>query len=231
MYGKALILFAIIAAVNAGVTPAVTYVHDSPHLGAQSEHTVRGFAGLSSVSKQAKAVDSAFSSVRTNDVRVTNNAAYAAFAPAAYAAPAPVAYAAPAPVAYAAPAPVVKTAVAAAPVHYAHHTYSAVPAVAHTYAAPAPIVKSYAAPAPVATYAAAPAIAKVHAPAVATYAAPAYATYAAPAVAKVHAPAVATYAAPAVAKVHQPLLGVAYSAVSPAVATLSFNGYGIHYGY
>ncbi|XP_059471539.1 larval/pupal cuticle protein H1C-like isoform X1 [Neocloeon triangulifer] len=75
------------------------------------------------------------------------------------------------------------------------------------------------------------------APAVASYAAPAYTSYAAPAIAKVAAPvayhgayaAPAAYAAP-VAKVASPLLGVAYSA-APAVAHISFDGFGAHYAY
>ncbi|KAG8236778.1 hypothetical protein J437_LFUL017080 [Ladona fulva] len=67
-------------------------------------------------------------------------------------------------------------------------------------------------------------------------AAPAYAAYhAAPAVAAYHAPAVAAYHAPAVAAYSAPvaragLLGVAYSA-APAVAHLSFDGFGAHYGW
>jgi hypothetical protein len=77
-------------------------------------------------------------------------------------------------------------------------------------------------------YAAAPAVAYHAAPAVAAYhAAPAVAAYhAAPAVAAYHAPAVA---AP-VAVARTGLLGVAYSA-APAVAHLSFDGFGAHYGY
>ncbi|XP_071448479.1 cuticle protein 76-like [Hetaerina americana] len=85
---------------------------------------------------------------------------------------------------------------------------------------------AYHAPA-VAAYAA-PAVAAYHAPAVATYAAPAVVktAYAAPAIAAYHAPA--AVAAPVVAKAG--LLGVAYSA-APAVTHLSFDGYGVHYGY
>jgi len=216
MLSQALVIISFVAVASAGVQ----YLAD-PHVGAQSEHTVRGFSGLSTVSQQHKTVASPFSSVSKSDVRVTNDAAV--FAPAG------VAYTQ----GYAAP-------IAAAPVAYATQAYSAAPvvakAVAPAYAA-APV--AYAAPAYAApAYAAAPVVAKSVAPAYAAapvaYAAPAYA--AAPVVTKAVAPAYAAapigYAAP-IAKVHSApgLLGVAYSAVSPAVATLNFNGYGISYGY
>jgi len=207
MFSKAIALLAFVACVSGGfvgapapavyqqayaaAVPAATYVHDSPHIGRQSEQTVRGFAG-SSVSHQQKAIDSAFSSVRKTDTRITNPALYAA-AP-VYAQPQQV-YAAQPQVAYQSAAYAAPVATyGAQPVAYGTQTYSA-----------SPVVKAVAAPAAVHYKTAAP---------VAAYSAPVYA------------------AQPAIAKVaHQPLLGVAYSAVSPAVATLNFNGYGISYGY
>ena len=101
-------------------------------VGAQSEHTVRGFGGLSTVSHQAKAVHTPYSHVHKTDTRITNDAVHAYAAPVAhaYAAPAiaaaPLAHHAIAPAAYAAP-------IAHAPAAYAapiaHH------GLAHGYAA------------------------------------------------------------------------------------------------
>lgn len=80
----------------------------APAVGTSHQSTVRSLDGNSAISHYSKSVDTAFSSVRKVDTRVTNDAkiltpalAYAAAAPAhlAYAAPAPahLAYAAPAP--------------------------------------------------------------------------------------------------------------------------------------
>ncbi|KAK7791393.1 hypothetical protein R5R35_008859 [Gryllus longicercus] len=184
---KFVVLAALLAVANAGylaapaavgyAAPALSYaaapvaVH-APAIGASHQSTLRSLDGNSAVSHYSKAVDSAFSSVRKVDTRISNDAVALGYAPA----------------------------YAASPVYHA-----------------APVA-SVVAKAPVAAYAAAPAVAAYHAaPAVAAYAAPAYAAHA--------------YAAP-VAKAVAPagLLGVAYSA-APAVTHLSFDGYGIHYGY
>ncbi|CAG7727222.1 unnamed protein product, partial [Allacma fusca] len=120
MIAKTLALFALVAAAQAG---GVAYVDQ--HVGAQSEQTIRGlgYAGLSTLSSQSKAVDSALSSVRRYETRVHNPAVAAVAAPVAYA-HAPAAYAAPA--------------LHAAPVSYAAHAapvaYAAAPAVARVAA-------------------------------------------------------------------------------------------------
>ncbi|OXA64528.1 pupal cuticle protein C1B [Folsomia candida] len=170
MFAKTIILCTVVAAA-AAITPG--YLDGALALGAQSEHTVRGFAGLSSVSKQAKAIDSPYSSVRKTDIRVTNDGAYG------YAAPA---------FGYASPA-------------LAHHGYAAPALAHHGYAAPALAHHGYAAPAL------------------------AHHGYAAPALAHHHG-----YAAPALGHPVAHGLGVAYSPAT-AVATSTFSGYGIHYGY
>jgi len=153
---KAVIVLAIAAVASAGVA----YVDQ--HVGSQVEQTVRGYGGLSSISHQAKNVNSAFSTSSSYKTKATNNA------------------------------------------------YAVAPAYAtQAYAAPAYATQAYAAPA----YAHAAPVAVAHAPAYATqaYAAPAYA----------HAAPVARAG----------LLGVAYSPVAPGVATLNFDGFGVHYGY
>nr|CAD7267060.1 unnamed protein product [Timema shepardi] len=219
---KCIVLAAVLAVANAGylggpaisygapalsyAAPALSYaapvaVH-APSVGSSHESTVRSLDGNSAVTHYSKAVDSAFSSVRKVDTRVSNDAQALAYAPVA------TAY--------------------------------------HGVAAPA--IASYAAP----TYATA--YHGLAAPAVASYAAPAYATayhgLAAPAVASyatayhgLAAPAVASYAAPAYAAAYHGVstpviaksavvapLGVAYSA-APVASHLSFDGYGVHYGY
>lgn len=176
------------AVANAGylAAPAYPAAYAAPAVastavGSQAQSTYRSLDGNSVVSQYSKAVDTAFSSVRKYDTRVSNDGY--AVAPAYHA---PVAYA----------APVAKV---AAPVAYAAPAYAAPAYAAPAYAAPAYAAHAYAAP-----------VAKVAAPV--AYAAPA--AYAAP-VAKVASPA---------------LLGVAYSA-APAVAHITFDGYGVHYGY
>ncbi|XP_046660142.1 cuticle protein 76-like [Homalodisca vitripennis] len=166
-----IVLAAALAVANAGLLAAPAYAPAAYHaapayaplastaVGSTAQSTVRSLDGNSVVSQYSKAVDTAFSSVRKYDTRVSNDGV--AIAPAYHA---PAAYA---PAAYAAPA----------------------------YAAPAYAPRAYAAP-------------------VAAVAAPAYAPRA--------------YAAPVAA--HGGLLGVAYSA-APAVTHLSFDGYGVHYGY
>lgn len=122
-----IVLCALLAVANAGIigapalgyaaAPAVSYaaapiaVH-APAIGASHQSTLRSLDGNSAVSTYSKAVDSAFSSVRKYDTRISNDAV--ALAHATYAAP----IAAPA---IAAPA-------LATPVGVA---YSAAPAVAH----------------------------------------------------------------------------------------------------
>nr|CAD7207630.1 unnamed protein product [Timema douglasi] len=138
--------------------------------------------GNSAVTHYSKAVDSAFSSVRKVDTRVSNDAQALAYAPVA------TAYhgvAAPAIASYAAP----------------------------TYAAAYQGLTSYSAPAYATAYHG------LAAPAVASYAAPAYAT----AYHGVSTPVIAKSAVVAP-------LGVAYSA-APVASHLSFDGYGVHYGY
>ena len=129
-----IVLCALLAGANAGIigapavsyaaAPAVTYaaapiaVH-APAIGASHQSTLRSLDGNSAVSTYSKAVDSAFSSVRKYDTRISNDAvalAHATYATPAIAAPAFAAHAT-----YAAPA-------VAAPLGVA---YSAAPAVAH----------------------------------------------------------------------------------------------------
>ncbi|CAD7088284.1 unnamed protein product [Hermetia illucens] len=106
----------------APVAKAVSYAPagvavSAPAIGSTQQNVVRSFGGT--VSQYSKAVDTAFSSVRKYDTRVSNNVYTPAIAKTlAYAAPAPayVAHAAPAVVAHAAPAVVAH----AAPVAVAH---------------------------------------------------------------------------------------------------------------
>ncbi|ODM90654.1 Larval/pupal cuticle protein H1C [Orchesella cincta] len=56
------------------------------HVGSQVEQTVRGFGGQSSLSHQAKTVNSAYSTSNSYKTKATNNA-YAVAAPVAYAQP------------------------------------------------------------------------------------------------------------------------------------------------
>jgi len=200
MFSKVAILFAIVAG-SCALTPGHIAYDGAYAQGAQSEHTVRGFAGLSSISKQAKAIHSPYSVSQKHDTRVTNDAAYGYAAPAyGYAAPAygyagaPLAHPAYAQHAYAAPV---------AHPAYAQHAYAA-PAVAaplghHAYAAP---LAHHGYAAPVAHHA---------------YAAPvAHQAYAAPL-------AHHGYAAP-IAKVGHGGLGVSFSPAT-AVATHTFSGF------
>ena len=98
--------YAAVPAVGYGYAAAPVAVH-APAIGASHQSTVRSLDGNSAVSTYSKAVDSAFSSVRKYDTRISNDAVALAHAPvAAYAAPvAHAAYAAPyAHAGYAAPA-------------------------------------------------------------------------------------------------------------------------------
>ncbi|XP_023714798.1 larval/pupal cuticle protein H1C-like [Cryptotermes secundus] len=119
-----IVLAALVAVANAGIlgAPALGYaaapiaVH-APAIGTSQQSTIRTLDGNSAVSHYSKAVDSAFSSVRKYDTRISNDAV--ALAHATYAAPA---IAAPLGLTHAA-APAI-----AAPLGVA---YSAAPAVAH----------------------------------------------------------------------------------------------------
>ncbi|KAL1488324.1 hypothetical protein ABEB36_014801 [Hypothenemus hampei] len=197
--------------------PALAYqaapvaVH-APSIGISQQSIARSLGGAQSVSAYSKAVDSAFSSVRKYDTRITNDALAYAPAQVAYAAPqvvtktaaVPVAYSAPAQVSYSAPSPI---------------SYTAAPILSKTYSYAAPAL-SYAASAPT-TYAAYSAPAAYATPVVAR-AVPAPAVYGTPS-APLYAKAVA---APVIAKT----AAVAYSPAS-AVAHTVFQGYGIEYHY
>lgn len=100
----------------------------APAVGTSHQSTVRSLDGNSAISHYSKSVDTAFSSVRKVDTRVTNDAkiltpavAYTAAAPAhvSYAAPAHVSYAAPAHLSY---APAHLSYAAPAPAHVVSHT-------------------------------------------------------------------------------------------------------------
>ncbi|CAG7827929.1 unnamed protein product [Allacma fusca] len=217
---KAVAILAFVAAAQA-ISTGNPYLN--PHIGVQGEQTVRGYGGLNTVSHQSKSVVSPHSSVQKTDTRVTNDALTA------YASPLAHGYAAPAYAAHGYAAPALAHG-------YAGHGYAAPAIAAHGYAAPALAAHGYAAPAIAAHGYAAPALA--HGYAGHGYAAPAIAAhgYAAPAIAAhgYAAPALAHgYAAP-VAKAG--LLGTAYSAVVPGVASHTFSrtiqGYGnLAYGY
>ncbi|XP_062558138.1 cuticle protein LPCP-23-like [Armigeres subalbatus] len=117
---------------------AKTVAYSSPALGATHESTIRGHDAT--ISHQSKAIDTAFSSVRKSDTRITNEApklAYASYAAPAVAtyAQAPIAvakqvsYAAPAIQTYAHAAPAIQTYAHAAPVVAATKTLTYSPAV------------------------------------------------------------------------------------------------------
>ncbi|CAG9764262.1 unnamed protein product [Ceutorhynchus assimilis] len=238
-----------VAYAKAYAAPAVTAYHSAPavavhsspvavhapSVGVSQQSVARSLGGAQSVSTYSKAVDSAFSSVRKYDTRITNDALSYAPAQVAYSAPlvtkayaAPVAYSSPAHLSYAAPAQVSYS----APTQV---SYSAPTQVA--YASHAPV--AYAAPAQLAYTAHAPVVAKAYSPALSyaaqaplvakTYAAPATYSYAAPVVAK------ATYAAagPVAHYAPGPVVTKAAVAYSPAgvVAHTNFQGYGIEYHY
>uniref|UniRef100_A0A182RW21 Uncharacterized protein n=1 Tax=Anopheles funestus TaxID=62324 RepID=A0A182RW21_ANOFN len=144
------------AAPQVYAAPVAKTIVSSPAVGATHESTIRSHDGT--ISHYSKAVDTAFSSVRKSDTRITNELPKLAYAQPVLAKQ--VAYAAPAVhTTYAAPAVHTSYAHAAPAVTYAH----AAPAVHTTYAAPAVHTSySHAAPAVHTTYAA---------PAVQTYAA------------------------------------------------------------
>lgn len=132
------------APIATSYAAAPVAVH-APAIGQSQQSVVRSLGGAQAISHYSKAVDSAFSSVRKYDTRITNDALSYAHAPvvSAYNAPAlTVAHAAPVLSSYTAHAPVVSS--------YTAHA----PAVVSSYAAPAPVLSTYAAHAPVVTKAA-----------------------------------------------------------------------------
>ncbi|KAG5898597.1 hypothetical protein JTB14_016608 [Gonioctena quinquepunctata] len=153
-------------------SPVATYASSpvaihAPAYGQSHQSVERSLGGAQSVSHYSKAVDSAFSSVRKYDTRITNDALSVAHAPvvSAYSAPVLSAYSAPS-VSYAAPAVsysapaynsyIQKTAYTAPVATYAAHS-----APITTYAAHAAPVTTYAAHgAPVAAYSAGPIVSK-----------------------------------------------------------------------
>ncbi|KAE8572937.1 pupal cuticle protein G1A [Halyomorpha halys] len=162
---KVLIFAAAVAAAQAGYIAPVSYGLASTAIGSSSQSTLRSADGSSAISQYSKAVDTAFSSVRKTDTRITNDARYITPVAAAYHAPAYASYAAP--VVAKAYAPAIST-YAAAP---AISTYATAPVVAKAYApalaAPAYAARTYAAPAVAAhgllgvAYSAAPTVAHV----------------------------------------------------------------------
>ncbi|KAL1376796.1 hypothetical protein pipiens_016686 [Culex pipiens pipiens] len=132
-----------------------TVAYSSPAIGSTHESTIRGHDAT--VSHHSKAVDTAFSSVRKSDTRITNEAPKLAYT--SYAAPALTTYA---------HAPVATYAHAAPVATYAKQVSYAAPAVT-TYAHAAPAVATYAHAAPVATYAHAAPVVAAHATKTLTY--------------------------------------------------------------
>ncbi|XP_074027709.1 uncharacterized protein [Leptinotarsa decemlineata] len=193
---------AVAHAAPVAVAHAAPVEIHAPAYGSTHQSVERSLGGAQSVSHYSKAVDSAFSSVRKYDTRITNDALSVAHAPvvSAYSA---------APVYAKAVAPAV--AYSAAPSFSSSYIQKAAPLAYASYAHAAPVA-TYAHAAPVATYA--------HAAPIATYAAHAapVAAYAA------HAAPVAAYSAgPVVAKA-----AVAYSPAA-VVSHMTFNGLGTAY--
>lgn len=97
----------------------------APAIGASQQSVYRSLGGAQAVSTYSKAVDSAFSSVRKSDIRITNDAlslAHAGPLAVAHAAPLAVAHAAPLATAYAAQSPYIsKAAVAYSPAAVVAH--------------------------------------------------------------------------------------------------------------
>lgn len=236
MFAKAVAISALLAIANAGAPAVVQY--SNPSVGVGGSNTVRGFAGLSSVTHQAKAVDSPFSTVRKTDTRVTNDAvAYASPVPqqvVQYAQPgvqytqqAPtVQYAQQAPVQYTQQAPVQYT--QQAPVQYAQPAvqYTQQPTVQY---AQQPTVQYASAPV---QYAAAPVqtVAKVAAAPAVTYAQPTYAAVSGPGAyynyAPVQAAPAVTYAQQSVAAVSGPRPFYNYAPVAYASGPAQAVAYG-----
>ncbi|KAJ8926146.1 hypothetical protein NQ314_021514 [Rhamnusium bicolor] len=122
----------------------------APAIGSSQQSVERALGGAQSVSHYSKALDSAFSSVRKFDTRITNDALRVAHAPLALAHAAPVvsSYSTPA-IAHYSAAPAIAHYSAAPAITGSYFQSSAPVAVAHS-----PVVSAYSAPAPVATYAA-----------------------------------------------------------------------------
>ncbi|XP_019867794.1 larval/pupal cuticle protein H1C-like [Aethina tumida] len=94
----------------------------APAIGSSQQSVVRGLGGAQAISTYSKAVDSAFSSVRKYDTRITNDALSVAHAPVAVAHAAPLAVAhAPVAVAHSAPLVTKTAAVAYSPAAVVSH--------------------------------------------------------------------------------------------------------------
>ncbi|CAG9864094.1 unnamed protein product [Phyllotreta striolata] len=220
---KLLVIAAALACANAGfigapvaysAAPDVSgaYIHHAPvayaapqvavhapAYGSTHQSVERSLGGAQSVSHYSKAIDSAFSSVRKYDTRITNDALTYAPAPA-------VTYSS---------GPLLAKAVAPAV------TYSSGPLLAKAVA-PAVAYSS----GPLLAKAVAPAVAYSSGPLLAKAVAPAVAYSSGPLLAKAVAPAVAYPSGPLLAKAVAP--AVAYSPAT-VVAHTSFSGFGTAY--
>jgi len=215
------LLAAFVAIARAGGPAAYdigTVSADHNSIGYSQESTQKGYAGQNVVSSYSSAEDSAHSSVRVSNSRVSNDALLEQHA---------IGYG------YAAPA-------LAKPL-IAKTAYAAAPALAAYSAHPGPVLaKAAYAAAPAYGYAAAPAYGYAAAPAYGYAAAPAYGYAAAPAygyaaaaapilAAKTAyaAPAAYNYASPLLAKTYaSPLLAKTYAAPAPLIAkTAAYTTY------
>ncbi|XP_055913484.1 larval/pupal cuticle protein H1C-like [Eupeodes corollae] len=210
---KFVILCTVLAVASAGYSPVV-YSAPVPHyavanpsqdaVGSTQHNVVRSYAGT--VSQYSKAVDTPYSSVRKSDTRINNNVYTPTYAKT---------------LAYAAPAQVVK--------------YAAPQAVYAHQAAPQAVYAHQAAPQAVYAHQSAPATVYTHsAPAVYTHQAAAPATvysHAAPAGVIAHHQAPSAYVShvdPTIASYSSKT--ISYSPAA-AVAHVTFDGFGAHYGY
>ncbi|XP_053688316.1 larval/pupal cuticle protein H1C-like [Sabethes cyaneus] len=113
---------------------AKTVAYASPAIGATHESTIRGHDAT--ISHQSKAIDTAFSSVRKSDTRITNEGPK-------------LAYAAPAIATYSHAPALTHSYTQAAPLTIAKQVSYAAPAIHTTYAQHAPALATYAHAAPV----------------------------------------------------------------------------------
>ncbi|KAL3274476.1 hypothetical protein HHI36_015860 [Cryptolaemus montrouzieri] len=132
---------AVAHAAPVAVAHAAPVAVHAPTVGASQQNVYRSYGGNQAISTYSKAEDSAFSSVRKYDTRITNDA----LSVYAHAAPVAATYAAPVAASYAAPA-------------YSTYAHSG---PAYSYAHAAPAYTSYAHAAPLA---AAPVVAKAAVP-------------------------------------------------------------------
>ncbi|KAL3275995.1 hypothetical protein HHI36_020726 [Cryptolaemus montrouzieri] len=131
---------AYISQPTVAVAHAAPVAIHAPAIGTSQQNVLRSYGGNQAISTYSKAVDSAFSSVRKYDTRITNDAVSVY----AHATPVAATYSAPA-ISYAAPAAYATPAISyAAPVTYAHAapvaTYAAAPVVAKAALAYSPAV-------------------------------------------------------------------------------------------